>query len=212
MSADEDGGRGASAPPQNTREQLEIFLTEMIESPERRIEITRALEETFGQDRAVMVLDMSGFSRTTQKEGIVPFLLMIHQMKLVVRPAVADHRGVLVKEEADNLFCIFESVVDAVGASREITDRLTVVNLLLPERKRLYVSIGIGFGHILNIENHDLFGDELNVASKLGEDVAGMGQILLTTAAAAAAGDSLKLQEHAVSISGLTLQYYELVS
>jgi adenylate cyclase len=119
-------------PTENTRAKLEEYLNEMIESPERRTEITKALEETFAQERAVMVLDMSGFSRTTQRDGIVPFLLMIHQMKLVVKPVVAAHSGLLVKEEADNLFCFFESVAFAVAASREITERLTVVNLLLP--------------------------------------------------------------------------------
>src|SRR5512145_3028979 len=91
-------------PAGNTRAKLEEYLNEMIESPERRREITTALEETFGQERAIMVLDMSGFSRTTQKDGIVPFLLMIHQMKLVVRPALGPNRGILIKEEADNLF------------------------------------------------------------------------------------------------------------
>src|ERR687898_661596 len=98
---------GEPQPNTNTRAKLEEYLNEMIESPERRTEITKALEETFTQERAVMVLDMSGFSRTTQRDGIVPFLLMIHQMKLVVRPAVAAHRGEIVKEEADNLFCLF---------------------------------------------------------------------------------------------------------
>lgn len=33
-----------------------------------------------------MVLDMSGFSRTTKTQGMVPFLLMIRQMKLVAAP------------------------------------------------------------------------------------------------------------------------------
>ena len=197
-------------PAANTRAKLEEYLNEMIENPERRREITKALEETFAQERAVMVLDMSGFSRTTQKDGIVPFLLMIHQMKLVVRPALAANRGALVKEEADNLFCLFETVADAIAASRAITQRLAVVNLLLPERKRLYVSIGIGYGKILNVENQDLFGDEVNVASKLGEDVAGMGHVLLTTPAAKAAGPGFNIVEHSVSISGLALQYFEL--
>ena len=208
-----DPEKGDAQPCPNTRAKLEEYLTEMIESPERRREITKLLEETFSQERAVMVLDMSGFSRTTQRDGIVPFLLMIHQMKLVARPAVAAHRGEIVKEEADNLFCLFGTVMDAVATSRDITERLAVVNLLLPERKRLYVSIGIGFGRILNIENQDLFGDEINVASKLGEDIAQMGQILLTQSAAQAVSDSdaaLELVEHSMSISGLALQYYEV--
>lgn len=202
---------GASPqPPRNTRAQLEEYLNDMIERPERRTEITKAIEEAFAHEDAIMVLDMSGFSRTTQKDGIVPFLLMIHQMKLVARPALAAHNGTLIKEEADNLFCLFDTVHDAIAASREITDRLAVVNLLLPERKRLYVSIGIGYGKILNVENEDVFGDEVNVASKLGEDVAGMGHVLLTAAAAKAAGEELKLTEHTITISGLSLTYYQL--
>lgn len=202
-----------SGPRRNTREALDAFLSEMIEHPERRDDIMPQVEELFGQQRAVMVLDMSGFSRTTKAHGVVPFLLMIHQMKLVVRPALAMHGGVLVKAEADNLFCLFDSVDQAVAAARDTTERLAVVNLLLPEAKRLYVSIGIGFGRILNIADQDLFGDEINVASKLGEDVASMGQILLTSEAAAALRDpAVKLAEHAVSISGLSLKYFEVSS
>ena len=204
-------GDAEHPPVMNTREKLEEYLNEMIESPERRTELTLMIAETFTQERAVMVLDMSGFSRTTQRDGIIPFLLMIHQMKLVVRPAVASHRGLLVKEEADNLYCLFDSVADAVAASQEITDRLEVVNLLLPERKRLYVSIGIGFGVLLNIANEDLFGEEINLASKLGEDIAQMGQILLTHAAGNGMQGTLELVEHTLSVSGLSFKYYELV-
>jgi adenylate cyclase len=195
----------------NTRKALEGFLSEMIEHPERRDDLMPQVEEVFGQERAVMVLDMSGFSRTTKTLGVVPFLLMIHQMKLVVRPALKTYGGVLVKAEADNLFCLFETVDRAVAASRATTQRLNVVNLLLPEAKRLYVSIGIGFGRILNIEDEDLFGDQVNLASKLGEDVAGMGEILLTSEAAAMVTDSsVKVTENTVSVSGLTLGFFKV--
>ena len=49
----------------------------------------------------------------------------------------------------------------------------------------------------------------MNVASKLGEDVAEMGHVLLTNAAAKAV-EGLTLVEHTVSISGLSLTYYQL--
>ena len=106
-----------------------------------------------------MVLDMSGFSRTTQKEGIVSFLLMIHQMQLIARPCVENQHGLVLKAEADNLFCLFDTVAAAVHAALEINENLNSVNKLLPEDRRLYVSIGIGYGRILNVDDHDLFGD-----------------------------------------------------
>ncbi len=156
-----------------------------------------------------MILDMSGFSRTTQRSGIVAFLLMIHQMQLIACPCIQEHRGLLVKAEADNLFCLFDSVGDAVVTSQEIARRLNAANTLLPEERRLYVSIGIGHGHLLNIEDEDLYGNEVNLASKLGEDVAGMGEILLTPAAHEQLKDSgISTRESNVSISGLSLSYY----
>ena len=195
----------------NTRASLERLLNEMIEHPERRRDLINEIEETFGQDKAVMVLDMSGFSRTTHQHGIVPFLLMIHQMQLVACPCVQDEGGQLVKAEADNLFCLFDSVADAVRASQKITRHLKTANRLLPEGHRLYVSIGIGFGRILNIEDRDLFGNEVNLASKLGEDVAQMGDVLLTAAARAQLQDAgINCREEAVSISGLELPYFSV--
>jgi class 3 adenylate cyclase len=196
---------------QNTRANLERMLNEMIEQPERRAELIREVDEVFGQEKAVMILDMSGFSRTTHQHGIVPFLLMIHEMRLVACPCVQEEGGTLLKAEADNLFCLFESVADAVRASQKITRHLRTANRLLPEDHRLYVSIGIGYGRILNIENRDLFGNEMNLACKLGEDVAKMNDILLTAAAYAQLQDqSIDCREEVISISGLELPYYSV--
>lgn len=195
----------------NSHATLERLLDDLIEHPERRAEIEREVESIFGEEKAILVLDMSGFSRTTQRLGITQFLLMIHQMRLIAQPCVIAHGGLVVKAEADNLFCLFDSVPDAVGASQDITERLAAANLLLPEDKDLYVSIGIGYGRLLNIADNELYGNEVNLASKLGEDVAERGQILLTATARAQLGEtSLPLREEWISISGLTLPYYSL--
>jgi class 3 adenylate cyclase len=195
----------------NSRENLERLLNRMIEAPEQRDEIAEQIDDIFGQDKAVMILDMSGFSRTTQHLGIIQFLLMIHQMQLIARPCVQEYHGLILKAEADNLYCLFDSVAEAVRASRDIVERLNAANLLLPEGRRLYVSIGIGYGHILNVEDNDLFGNEVNLASKLGEDIGDMGEILLTTNAYAQIRNlDIPVEEEEISISGLALPYYRV--
>src|SRR4029079_5371068 len=197
----------------NTRANLERLLADIIAEPDRRDEITREIEAIFGQDRAVLVLDMSGFSRTTRQQGIVSFLLMIHQMQMLAAPSISRRGGLLVKAEADNLFCLFDDAPHAVQAGRDIVERLNTVNLLLPEARRLYASIGIGYGRILNVGDEDLFGDEVNLASKLGEDVAGRGAILLTAAAHARLSDPAIVTRHEeLNISGLTLSYHVVES
>src|SRR5215475_10931297 len=169
----------------NSRQALGQLLNDMISFPERRADIARNIEDTFGQRRAVLTLDMSGFSRTTQQHGIISFLLMIHQMQLICRPCVEQCGGTVIKTDADNLFCLFDKVADAVRASQEIITRLNAANTVLPADRQLYVAFGIGYGKILNIGDVDIFGDEMNLACKLGEDIAEKGEILLTPAARA---------------------------
>jgi len=193
----------------NSQANLELLLNRIIAEPERSEEIGREIESIFGQDKAVLVLDMSGFSRTTHRYGIVHFLLMIQQMQLVTKPVIQEHGGLLVKADADNLFCLFDTVADAVRTATEIIQRLSTVNTLLPEDQRLYASIGIGYGRILNIDDRDLFGDEINLASKLGEDIADKDTILLTSAAHVQLQDKdLRTREETLSISGLSLSYH----
>jgi adenylate cyclase len=200
---------GKSPEQINTRQALSRLLNDMISFPERRAEIARNIEDTFGQRKAVLILDMSGFSRTTQQSGIIPFLLMIHQMQLICRPCIQEHSGTVIKGEADNLFCLFDTVADAVKASQAIITRLNAVNMILPADRQLYVAFGIGYGNILNIGNEDIFGDEMNLACKLGEDIAEKGQILLTTAARSELnGSNIATREGSISISGIALNYY----
>lgn len=193
----------------NSRARLDELLSRIIDHPEERAAITAEIERDFTQRRAVLVLDMSGFSRTTQIHGVVSFLMMIHQMRLLAAPAIEQCGGQLVKAEADNLYCLFPMVADAARAAREIIQRLSTVNVLLPAGRRLYASIGIGFGDVL-VPGSDLFGDEVNLASKLGEDVAQEGMVLLTEAARAELGDTVAITEERASISGLALTYYAL--
>ncbi len=208
-----DPGVATNDEQPNSRKALDRLLQEMIEQPERRHTLVREIETRFGQDRAILILDMTGFSRTTHRHGIVAFLLMIHQMQRIACPCIKAHGGVLVKTEADNLFCLFDTVDAALAAAQDIARRLEMVNVVLPADRHLYASIGIGYGRVLNIEDQDLFGDEVNLTCKLSEDIAEQGAILVTAEARArlpAIQDNLV--EQTLSLSGLSLTYFQLVS
>jgi class 3 adenylate cyclase len=189
---------------------LDRLLQKMLDSPEAQDEIIAEIELTFGQHAAVLVLDMSGFSRTTRHHGIVRFMLMIFQMRILAETAISKAGGSLVKAEADNLYCRFKSVEDAVSAAIEITERLETVNPLLPNDRRLYASIGIGFGEILFIDGGDMFGDQVNLTSKLDEDIAQRGEILLTEAARGQLALDVVGQEKTVGISGIALPFFQI--
>jgi adenylate cyclase len=197
----------------NSRENLQRLLTIIIRQPERKAEITETIEDIFGQKKAILVLDMSGFSHTTHYYGIISFLIMIHRMQLMCRPCIEGKQGKMIKAVADNLFCIFNTVDDAVGACHEINEHLISANEVMSLEQHLYAKFGIGYGNILNIGDEDIFGDEVNLASKLGEDIASKGEILLTSSAQAELRkDDTSAYEARISISGLSLTYYILVS
>ena len=196
----------------NSHAHLHALLDEMLDRPEAEAELTAALERDFGETRAVLVLDLSGFSRCTAENGIVCFLLMIHKLKRLAVPAVEEAGGILVKAEADNLYCMFEDVDDAIAAAQEILRRLEIANRDDPAHRQLGAAIGIGFGPILNVDERDLFGQEVNLACKLGEDIARPGEILLTAAARARAERLEAASErNEVGISSLTVSYYKIV-
>ena len=194
----------------NSRKVLDGLLDQMIEHPERHAAIVEEVEKRFGNQQATLILDMTGFTRTTRTHGIVSFLLMIHQMHRMTCPSIGKHGGTLVKTEADNLFCLFETVEAALAAANDIVNRLEMVNLVLPEDRHLYASIGIGYGFILNIEDKDLFGDEVNLACKLSEDIGERNAILFTERAHEQLGPRGDTARKEVNISGITLPYHEL--
>jgi class 3 adenylate cyclase len=82
----------------------------------------------------------------------------------------------------------------------------------VPPERDIRGSIGIGFGETLIIGQHDMFGPEMNLACKLGEDVAATKEILLTEAAYSALPEKTYVCEPAsVTISGMELKAFRFV-
>ena len=188
--------------------ELGRLLDARNEHPESLPEIDAEIWRRFGHTAAVLVLDMCGFSRLTMRYGITHFLGMIRRLVTIVRPLITEAGGRVVKTEADNVFAIFDDVPQALAAARSIQRNLDAANTFLPEDWDLHAGIGIGYGPLLMIGEHDLFGSEMNVASKLGEDVAERGQILLSVAARERVDSESDAAELSVDLSGLTLRAF----
>jgi class 3 adenylate cyclase len=177
-------------------------------------EVDREIWDTFGETHALWVLDMCGFSRLTMRYGITHFLAMIHRLHGIVLPIVKRRGGHVVKTEADNVFATFPTVKAGVEAARDVQESLATANIFLPDDWDLHASIGVGYGEVLMLED-DFYGNELNLASKLGEDVAEEGETLLTEAAferlaAEGAADVIKLERREIAVSKMTIGAYTL--
>ncbi|MDC2891121.1 adenylate/guanylate cyclase domain-containing protein [Psychrosphaera algicola] len=153
--------------------RLYRLLTSMGDlSPRECGDIEEDLWAMFGQDATVLVTDMSHFSKVTQQHGIIYYLAMIKRMQDAIALSVAKHKGLVIKFVADNSFSKFEDVDSALACIKEINHKMKAENAKTPDIWDIELCSGIDCGKILNINNADMFGDPVNVASKLGEDTA----------------------------------------
>jgi adenylate cyclase len=181
-------------------------------NPDDRKHIHDALWHEFGHKKAILVMDMSGFSLLTQKFGIVHYLSMVRRMQITTAPIIERHAGQVVKFEADNCFAMFDDVPSAVEAAVALNTAFAAINEFTDDEFDIRISIGIDYGDVLLIGGPDYFGDPVNLASKLGEDIAGPGEILITEGALSkySADRRPAGEEMSVSVSGLRLALLRL--
>jgi len=179
-------------------------------SDEGRHKIETEMWNDYGTERVVFVLDMSGFSLLTRKYGIIHYLSMVRRMQLISEPIIKTYSGSLIKFEADNCFAVFPDTLAAVHAAIAMQLAFDASNLLTSDEFDVHISCGIDRGKILIIGNEDCFGDAVNRACKLGEDVAAAGEILVTQSAIQSITSELdfKLREVNISVSGLHIPAY----
>lgn len=172
-------------------------------SPEEREAQHQRLLASYEVERAVLALDMSGFSMLVRRGGIVPHLCRIRQMQRLAMPLIAGHGGEVVKCEADNILAVFLQAHQAVDAAVAINAAIQATDT----EAQFSVAMGIDIGRILLIPGQDCFGDAVNIAYKLGEDIARAGEILVTDKLRQALTilEGIRLDEQRLSVSGLEI-------
>ena len=127
---------------------------------------------------AILAADVAGYSRLmgADEEGTHE-RLQAHLAELV-EPKIAEHRGRIVKNTGDGLLAEFASVVNAVRCAAEMQRGMADRNSSVPIDERIEFRIGINLGDVI-VEEHDIFGDGVNVAARL-EGLAEPGGICIS--------------------------------
>ncbi|MEX2327148.1 MAG: adenylate/guanylate cyclase domain-containing protein, partial [Pseudomonadales bacterium] len=186
----------------NLFQHLRQILAAGVDPLDREDEIWAA----YGQRVSVMVLDSTGFSRVTEQHGILHFLSRLVLLRDIVKPVLVANNCLQSKFEADDAFAIFESPDDAIKAAFAVHHQVENEKLMLTENEPFSVCVGIGYGDMLYSETLEgYFGEEMNLASKLGEDTADGGETLITQNAFSAASHQLltDFEPRQIHVSGL---------
>ena len=179
----------------------------------KRKKLEDTIWQRYGSENTALILDMSGFSLLTRKYGIVHYLSMIRRMQLTVEPIITNHGGRVIKFEADNCFAVFPDPASAARTAITIQHAIAAANLLTSDDMDIHVTIGIDFGKILILNEDDMFGDAVNRACKMGEDLGKADEILITKEAMDMIPEEAQIHGKLieVSIGGLAMPAYQII-
>lgn len=143
--------------------------------------IDRRILERGSRELAVLVSDSSGFSRKTHEYGILQFLSVMTRCYDRLFPRIRRRGGEVLSHDADNLLCVFDDAPAAVRSAIELQRCLQGYNRRRRREERFNLCIGIDYGTVVRLADN-VYGAPVNVASKIGEDLADRDEILVTAA------------------------------
>src|ERR1700723_1000984 len=128
---------------------------------------------------AILVADVVGYSRLAgvDEEGTLARLRALRSN--LIDPAIASHRGRIVKRTGDGSLIEFRSVVAAVRCALDVQTGMVERTAGLPPERRIEFRIGIHLGDVVVEADGDLMGDGVNIAARL-EGIAQPGGICLS--------------------------------
>ena len=130
-------------------------------------------------EMTVVVCDSSGFSKKTHKYGIIDFLDNFTKCHDEFAKTIKKYNGRTISTKADNFISIFNKTEDAVNFAIKMLEYLKKRNKKVSDGKQFNLCAGIHYGKFLKLTD-DIYGAVVNVAFKLGEDIAGKDDIFLT--------------------------------
>jgi adenylate cyclase len=140
------------------------------------------LDRKYLHRKAILMLDFTGFTIQAMNGAQVHALLRILDAQRVCVPVLHEYGATLVRAFADDLVGLFDEPAQALDAAFEIHRRVALFNHSPhAAEKPALACVGIGYGDVYAIGPNSAMGDEMNRASKLGEDIARGNETLVTS-------------------------------
>jgi class 3 adenylate cyclase/pimeloyl-ACP methyl ester carboxylesterase len=140
---------------------------------------------------AILAADMAGYSRLMERdEESVLTRQKVHRRELF-DPQIASRGGRIVKTTGDGMLVEFASAQDAVRCAVDIQAAVSDREGISSEDNRILYRVGINLGDVI-FEEGDVFGDGVNVASRL-EGLAKPGGVCISDIVHQAVADRIQV-------------------
>src|SRR5262249_44970492 len=112
---------------------------------------------------AILSADVAGYSRLMGVDEVGTLASLRAHRREIVDPAIAAHKGRIVKTTGDGMLVEFASAVDAVTCAVAVQEKMAGQ---AAEGPLIQFRFGINIGDII-IDGDDIFGDGVNVAARV---------------------------------------------
>jgi class 3 adenylate cyclase/pimeloyl-ACP methyl ester carboxylesterase len=126
---------------------------------------------------AILAADVFGYSRMMNEDEAGTLATLREHRSELLAPAIARHHGRVVKLMGDGVLAEFASVVEAVDCAAEIQREMPARNATSGKRPMVF-RIGVHLGDVI-VEDDDIYGDGVNIASRL-EGIAEPGGVCIS--------------------------------
>src|SRR5215469_3310717 len=114
---------------------------------------------------AILAADVAGYSRLMGADEVGTLATLKAHRREIVDPAIAAHKGRIVKTTGDGMLVEFASAVDAVTCAVAVQEKMAARTAAGTE-PRIQFRFGINVGDVI-IDGDDIFGDGVNVAARV---------------------------------------------
>jgi class 3 adenylate cyclase len=146
--------------------------------------IDARIRAEFEEDWAVVHTNMA--LGREHVDSVITYLSRVHEMRRMTRPIIEACNGLVLQLITDRFIAIFKRPHDALRCLLQVHRRLSSYNQGRAHEGGIAIGAGVGYGKILKIGNEDIYGLEVSQARRLGGELAGPYEILVTDAARAA--------------------------
>ena len=160
-----------------------------------------------GERRVAVIVaaDVVGYTRLMEADESGIHARLMHVRTTVVLPAMAQHHGRIIKNTGDGFLAMFDDAAGAMRAAMEIQRSIMTSEAKEEANRRIAFRMGINVADVI-VEDHDVYGDGVNVAARLQTHAEPHG-IVVSGLVADAVGGTLGM--HSVDLGQMYLRNRE---